>query len=375
MTADPIGGVWTYALELARTLRPHGIEIILATMGRSLTPEQWQQVQACPNIQVCESDFKLEWMENCWDDVARAGEWLLECEQRFQPELIHLNGYAHAVLPWSAPVLVAGHSCVLSWWRAVRGEQAPACWNAYRDAVERGLHAANLVVAPSRTMLAAIDEHYGPLPHTKVIYNGRKLPLAKRKPKEPFILAAGRLWDKAKNLEILASIAPRLPWPIYLAGEDKLTEANANNPSQPLQETSRQPDNIHFLGQLSPVVLLDWLSRASIYALPARYEPFGLSALEAALAGCARVLGDIPSLREIWGDAALFVPHGDTGVLETILRGLISEPSCLEAWAKRSHARALEFTTERMGRAYLEVYSTLAKNWPPHNVDLVLCES
>ncbi len=32
--------------------------------------------------------------------------------------------------------------------------------------------------------------------------------------------------------------------------------------------------------------------------LPARYEPFGLSVLEAALSGCALVLGDIPSLRE-----------------------------------------------------------------------------
>ena len=50
------------------------------------------------------------------------------------------------------------------------------------------------------------------------------------------------------------------------------------------------------------------MGRAAIYALPARYEPFGLSILEAALSGCALVIGDIPSLREIWADAALFVP-------------------------------------------------------------------
>ena len=64
------------------------------------------------------------------------------------------------------------------------------------------------------------------------------------------------------------------------------------------------------LGRLSAGELADWYARAAIYALPARYEPFGLSALEAALSGCALVLGDIPSLREIWGDAALFVPPG-----------------------------------------------------------------
>ena len=52
------------------------------------------------------------------------------------------------------------------------------------------------------------------------------------------------------------------------------------------------------------------IARAAIYALPAHYEPFGLSILEAAMSGCALVLGDIPSLREIWGDAAVFV-HPD----------------------------------------------------------------
>ena len=59
--------------------------------------------------------------------------------------------------------------------------------------------------------------------------------------------------------------------------------------------------------------------RAAIYALPARYEPFGLSALEAALSGCALVLGDIPSLREVWGDAAVFVPPDDAGGLRDAL--------------------------------------------------------
>ena len=40
MTADTVGGVWTYALELAGALAPHGVEVALATMGRRLSSAQ-----------------------------------------------------------------------------------------------------------------------------------------------------------------------------------------------------------------------------------------------------------------------------------------------------------------------------------------------
>ena len=33
MTADTVGGVWTYALELAGALAPLGVDITLATMS------------------------------------------------------------------------------------------------------------------------------------------------------------------------------------------------------------------------------------------------------------------------------------------------------------------------------------------------------
>jgi hypothetical protein len=51
-----------------------------------------------------------------------------------RPDIIHLNGtFTHGALRWHAPTLVTGHSCVLSWWRAVKGEDAPApAWNCYK---------------------------------------------------------------------------------------------------------------------------------------------------------------------------------------------------------------------------------------------------
>jgi glycosyltransferase involved in cell wall biosynthesis len=101
------------------------------------------------------------------------------------------------------------------------------------------------------------------------------------------------------------------------------------------------------------------MARAAVYALPARYEPFGLSVLEAALAGCALVLGDIPSLREVWGDAALFVHPDDGEGLAEALQGLMANPAERERRAALARARALTFTPRRMAEAYLELYAAL----------------
>lgn len=351
MTADTVGGVWIYALELASALARHGVEIILATMGELLRPEQRAAAGQLANVQVFESCYRLEWMANPWDDVAAAGEWLRDLEHALQPDLVHLNGYVHAALPWRSPVVVVAHSCVLSWWRAVRGEDAPPDWDRYRGRVREGLSSADLVVAPTQAMLDAVLQHYRPRVPTRVIANGRE-PAASQEAatKEPFIFAAGRFWDQAKNLASLAACSAAMPWPVYIAGDTRHPDGG---------EPAARGPNMHFLGKLTPSGVAWWLARASIYALPARYEPFGLSALEAALAGCALVLGDIPSLREVWDDAALFVPPDEPDALERALRCLIDDDTRRAHLGQRARERALGYTPARMARAYLDAYHEL----------------
>src|SRR5690606_18672524 len=147
-----------------------------------------------------------------------------------------------------------------------------------------------------------------------------------------------------------AACSAALPWPVYIAGETRHPDGGSR--------VVRGP-NIHLLGNLTPSGVAWWLARAAIYALPARYEPFGLSALEAALAGCALVLGDIPSLREVWGDAALYVPPDQPDELGRALRRLIDDPDQRAVLARRAHARALTYTPAAMGRAYLTAYQDL----------------
>ncbi|MBL0419964.1 glycosyltransferase family 4 protein [Ramlibacter sp. AW1] len=348
MTADTVGGVWTYALELAQGLGRRGWRVHLATMGAPLSPHQRAQAARVPRLKLHESSHKLEWMPDPWDDLERAARWLLALEAEIQPQVVHLNQYVFGALPFHAPTLLVAHSCVSSWWRAVRREDAPPAWDRYRDCVSRGLAGATLVAAPTRAMLNAVQRHYGTGADGLVLPNGRDPALFQPATKQGFVLAAGRLWDPAKNLAALEAVAPGLPWPVRVAGA-------CTGPDGTVQA----PTWVQALGQLPPFELARQMGRASIYAFPARYEPFGLSILEAALSGCALVLGDLDSLREIWGDAALYVPPDDHLALRDTLVRLIVDADLRAALAQAAYERAQHFDPERMTQATLSAYGRL----------------
>jgi glycogen synthase len=347
MTADTVGGVWTYALELAEALVMSGIEVVLATFGGHPTDAERSKAGRIRGLRLSTSDFKLEWMSDPWDDVAASGQWLLDLEAQYCPDIVHLNSFGHGALNWRNPTVLTAHSCVASWWRAVKGRSLPPEWDRYVSEVTRAVRSVDILVAPSRAMLRAIEFHYGPgLPPTRVAPNGCDPHRFCSSFKEPLILTAGRLWDEAKNAASVACIADRLPWPVFLAGDDCSPDG--------MQASF---DGCRMLGRLASEAMAEWYSRASIYALPARYEPFGLSALEAALSGCALVLGDIPSLREVWEDAAVYVSPDDPDALQAAICELIVDEARRYAMARLAGARARAFTPERMASAYLDAYS------------------
>lgn len=349
MTADTLGGVFTYAVDLAGTLATMNVEVVLATMGRPLDAAQRADVARVRGLRVVESTYALEWMDDPWRDVDAAGAWLLALEREYAPDVVHLNGYAHATLPFRAPVLVVGHSCVCSWWRAVKGEAAPAGYAHYRERVRSGLRAAAVVVTPTRAMEAALLREYGEPERGVVIPNGCDLRFFHPRDKRNWVLGAGRIWDEAKNLAALAEIAPTLPVPVRIAGERARPGEAAGTPS----------DDPLWLGTLARPTLAALLGEAAIYALPARYEPFGLSVLEAAASGAALVLGDVPSLRELWEGAALFVPPDDRGALRAAIARLAGSAGLRSELGQAARLQAQRFGLHRMGTAYRALYAQL----------------
>lgn len=351
MTADTVGGVWTYALELIRGLAPFKTQVALATMGGPLSEEQRRQASDIDNLTLYESEYKLEWMENPWEDVKQAGQWLLKLKDEVQPDLVHLNSMVHGALDFGVPTVVVVHSCVMSWWKAVKDEDAPKEWDKYRDMVTRGLQNASMVIAPTQAMLHQAEALYGPFQNSSVIYNGRGQHTFQFGKKEPFVFSMGRVWDEAKNISTLAHIASDLQWPVYIAGDAR----------HPATGKEVQLENVHFLGQLTEKEVSDWLSRASIYALPAKYEPFGLTVLEAAMSGCALVVGKTDSQAEIWGNAAKYVNPNDADELRDTINNLIDDEFGRNIMACRAVKRSHGYTADPMGQDYDHVYRQLLK--------------
>jgi glycogen(starch) synthase len=316
LTADTAGGVWTYAVELATELQRCGHELLVAAMGR--------EERAADGLHVRFLDCALEWAEDPSGEVERAGEWLLRLSDRFAPDLVHVNGYAHAALDWRVPVVCVSHSDVASWFAAVRGTTLPPAWNRYRGAVEAGLAAADVVVAPTQAQLRSLERHYRFETERVVIPNGRR-PL-EHLPKQALVAAAGRAWDEAKGIANLERVS--VGWPVEVADGSR---------------TAAETEAL--------------LARAAIFAAPARYEPFGLAALEAATTGAALVLGDIDSLREVWGDAAIYIANERE--LERALCRLIGDGELRRKLGELARLRARRFSPGRMVDAYLRLYERL----------------
>lgn len=354
MSTHSSGGEWTWALELSRALGERGLTVTLATLGAPLTLAQWAEARDVPGLRVEQSVWRSEDMPDCWDDVTEAGAWLLELEARYLPDVVHLNGYCHGALPWKRKPLVVGHACPLARAR---------CEPRYLAEVTRGLRAAGHVVAPCHALLESLEFQAGPLSSTSVIPPARRhVDFSPAPLREPFLFTTGAPWDEARNLEVLEAVAPRLDWPVLVAGARE-------HPKGGLVRSRA----LHLLGELPRAALAERLGRASLFVLPSREEPSGLAALDAALAGCALVLGDIPSLREMWEDAAVFVPPDDTEMWGRALRRLVSEPVLRGRLSTLARTRALEFSPERMADAYVALYGRmgeLSQRCPPSQPQL-----
>ncbi|HEX3019500.1 MAG TPA: glycosyltransferase family 4 protein [Chitinispirillaceae bacterium] len=346
MTVDTVGGVWNYAIELIKGMNNHGIDVAVATMGPLPDSEKRNQLAGFKNVELFESNFKLEWMDEPWNDVEEATEWLLDLEIMTHPDIVHLNGFVHGALPWHSPVVVVGHSCISSWYENVKGERLPLNRLYYHKRVCEGLNAADFVIAPSNAMLDMLKNHYGICGRSKVIYNGKNGECSGNV-KQKLILSAGRVWDEAKNMMALINIAPEIPWPVYIAGD--------------CADRKIYSENVNFLGWVASDSLMSWMSRAAIYVSPAKYEPFGLSILEAAINECALILGDIDSLKEIWADAAIFVNPNDYESIKSTIKEMIKNERMRLHYGKKARQRSLNFSSEIMVENYIGLYKSLLK--------------
>ncbi len=383
MTTDAVGGVWTYALDLGRGLTQSGLRVSLAVLGPGLHDHQRAQARAA-GVQLVELGGALDWTAADEAQVACSAADLRALTLRLRPDLIHLNSPALAAFgPLGTPVLAACHSCVKTWWAAVKGDAPLPSDLAWRAALTaRGYAAAHALLAPSPTFAQATQAAYDLPEAPHVILNGRAPilpswgratprsgvegtqpplpvgplgPLRGQLPQEGSILGvevltAGRLWDEGKDVATLDRAASRLTGIIVQAA----------GPLAGPDGDALHADHLIPLGRLDDPALHARLRARPIFVSTSLYEPFGLAVLEAAQAGCPLVLSDIATFRELWDGAAVFFPPGDDGALAACLAGLAADLQRREALGSAARTRADRYTAEAMTHATRQLYAALS---------------
>lgn len=404
MTADAVGGVWQYATELAEALRPQGVETVLAVLGPAPSQDQLAAVESSlppqaaplakaeaqprdgrrygdhlaigpsPNpglcragaergvpIHVVHTDLPLDWLCDGPEPVLAAAQAIADLARELRVDMVQLNSPTLAAAAhFHVPVIAVAHGCTATWWNAAHGVAPDPAYHWHADLMRAGLLAADAVVAPSRSFASDLQRTYA-LPTTpEAIHNGRSSPSRPRRKgrgeqrsNEPVAalhaFTAGRLWDRVKNTEVLDRVAARLSVPLRAAGPV----------TAPHGETVH-PDHLQLLGTLSGDTLAAELAQRPVFVSAAGFEPFGLAVLEAAAAGCALVLSDIPTFRELWDGAAVFVPAQDDAAIAAVVQALLADPARRETLAQAARIRAARYTPEATAAAMAALYARLA---------------
>jgi glycosyltransferase involved in cell wall biosynthesis len=255
---------------------------------------------------------------------------------------VHLHAPALVGMArWPVPVVAVAHSCVGTWWRAMRGDEpAPPDFRWRIEATREGLGRAAAVISPTAAHAEALRAVYGAL-DLIVVYNGADplpLPAVRR---DRAVLTAGRLWDEAKGVALLDRAAPALDGPVRAAG-------SVEGPNGARAALSR----CELLGILDAAGMARAYAGATVFASMSRYEPFGLAVLEAAQAGLRLVLADIPTFRELWDGVATFVP--DEAALPAALQAALNAGP-----DERPSQRAGRYTLDATVDATLTVHRRL----------------
>src|SRR3954462_9418862 len=356
MTADTVGGVWTYTRELVTQLSRRGVRITLVSFGEIPSTEQSEWVEELSGVSYHPTAFRLEWMHNAQTDLQQSADFLLSLVRETKPDLLHFNQFYYGALDCDLPRIVVAHSEVVSWWVSVHGAEPPdSGWiSHYRASVGRGLSSADLGNGPSRWMLEDLSLHYGKRKNAKVVHNGRNPDLfVAGMEKDNYAVSIGRLWDAGKQANLL--LRDDLPLRTVLVGPQQSPQGAVAS----AQSLGRLP-KLEMRGPQSERQLRELLGRAAMYVATSRYEPFGLAPLEAALSECAIIANDIPTFRELWGDDAIYFHRNNPESLVLTIQELASNPSRRSEYGERALKRARSyFTSERMAEDYLDAYRSV----------------
>jgi glycosyltransferase involved in cell wall biosynthesis len=171
----------------------------------------------------------------------------------------------------------------------------------------------------------------------------------------PYVLCVSTLHPH-KNLErLLRAYARRKrDFELVLAG----MRGFHSRPIEALISELDLAQRVRLTGWIPREELYHLYERARAFIYPSTFEGFGMPVLEAMAAGLPVACSDIPPLREVAGDAALFFDPLDEDAICNALERIASDETLRRRLAQAGRERARPFTWERAAEQTLRVLNT-----------------
>lgn len=130
-----------------------------------------------------------------------------------------------------------------------------------------------------------------------------------------------------------------------------ITGSHGDDPLAPVVERLGLGDQVDLRGWLSRAELDRLYAESTALVFPTRFEGFGLPPLEAMARGCPVIVSDIPVIREVAGDAAVYFDPADPAAIADAILSLLGAPAELERMSRAGLARAADFSWEATAAA------------------------
>jgi len=336
--ADVLGrqrtGDETYVLNLLRelgALAPPDLRLVAITRRPDLVPEGVERVELAAGSQ----ELRMAWS-------------LARTLRRLDADLVQTQ---HAIpLRCPCPAVVTVHD--LSFER----DPSLMSWKdrtVFRLAVPRAVRRAARVLTVSERTKADIIERYGVAPERVVVTpNGvdpafRPAPTgsdnaSNRSSQGAYVLSVGAI-QRRKNQLAALDAANAAGLPLVVVGPKKDAELAA--------ELRRRGARLE--GYVETQHLAELYRGAACLVQSSRYEGFGLPVLEAMACGTPVVAVPDPALREVAGEAAMFVEEAE--LADGIRRALDERERLVAAGLERARGFTWRAAAERTLAVYREI--------------------
>jgi alpha-1,3-rhamnosyl/mannosyltransferase len=172
----------------------------------------------------------------------------------------------------------------------------------------------------------------------------------------------GSLFNRRRLPDLIAAFAratSSLPDArLVIVGADRTWPAQDLGAAAAACGASAKVQLLNYVGESE---LRDLYAQASVFAFLSEYEGFGLTPLEALTAGVPIVVLDTPVAREVYGEAAEYVPRGDIEATAAALSRFLRSPAAGLEQLARAPGVLARYSWERAAEETLEHIESLAE--------------